>query len=377
MASIFNQQSATKAFKFDPHALANEELLYIYRGRNNALLVTLLSGALMAGVLAWGRGAALALAWYPWLLASYGWHWYIGRADKATGGIATPLSEIKLHIAAAGLAGAGWGSAAMLLPWLNPAAQAVVMVLLVIAVVTSLPRLVVFLPVFYAYTAGVLLPLVLVLPFLAPEALLLGGIVLLVTVMTLWLSAREVRELLINILLKQITFEQVSWEDRLTGLGNRRHFDDKLDNGWRQSGRQSVPLSLIILDVDMFKKFNDKYGHPAGDECLRQVAAALAGCVKRAGDSVARYGGEEFGVVMVHMPMADARRMGERMRQAVMDLGLEHELSPYGVVTISIGGATIVPSTNSTAQELVKQADEALYRAKETGRNRVEWNMIT
>jgi diguanylate cyclase (GGDEF)-like protein len=365
-----------KSFKFDPHALANEELLYIYRGRNNALLVTALSGAVMAGLLAWSLKSFTAFAWYPAFLVVYGWHWFVGRPDKATGGIATPLSEIKVHIAAAGLAGVGWGSAAFALPWLNASAQAAVMVLLVIAVITSLPRLVVFLPVFYAHTAGVLVPLMLVLPFLATDALVLGSIVLLVTGLTLALSAREIRELLVQILLKQITFEQVSWEDRLTGLGNRRHFDDKLDGGWRQAARQSVPLSLIILDVDMFKKFNDKYGHPAGDECLRQVAAALASCVKRAGDSVARYGGEEFGVVMVHMPMADAKNMGERMRQAVMDIGMEHELSPHGVVTISVGGATIIPSMDSTTQELTKQADEALYRAKENGRNRVEWNML-
>lgn len=369
-------QPAAKSFKFDPHALANEELLYVYRGRTNALLVTVLSGAVMAGMLAWGLKTFAALAWFPWMLLAYGWHWAIGRTDKATGGIATPLSEIRLHIAAAGLAGAGWGSAAVALPWLDASSQATVMVLLVIAVITSLPRLVVFLPLFYAHTAGVLVPLILALPFLNTEAMLLGGIVLLVTLMTIWLSAWEVRELLVQILLKQITFEQVSWEDRLTGLGNRRHFDDKLDAGWRQAARQGVPLSLIMLDVDMFKKFNDKYGHPAGDECLRQVAAALAGCVKRAGDTVARYGGEEFGVVMVHMPMAEARRMGDRLRQAVMDIGLEHELSPHGVVTISIGGATILPSTASTPQELVKQADEALYRAKEGGRNRVEWNMV-
>ena len=200
---------------------------------------------------------------------------------------------------------------------------------------------------------------------------------LLVTGLTLVLSAREIRELVVQILLKQIAFEQVSWEDRLTGLGNRRHFDEKLDAGWRQSARQGVPLSLIILDVDMFKKYNDKYGHPAGDECLKQVAAALGSCVKRAGDTVARYGGEEFGVVMVHMPMADAKAMGERMRKAVEAITLEHELSPFGVVTISIGGATIIPSTNSNQQELIASADEALYRAKEGGRNRVEWNMIT
>lgn len=369
-------QSFSKPFKFDPHALANEELLYIYRGRNNALLVTVLSGAVMTGLLVWGLKSAAACAWYLWLLAAYGWHWRIGRLDNVTGSVLTPLSDIRQHIAAAGLAGIGWGSAAFALPWLHTAAQPAVLVLLVIAIITALPRLVVFLPLFYAYTAGTLMPLVLTLPFLEADALLLGGIVLLVTALTLALSAREIRELLVQILLKQITFEQVSWEDRLTGLGNRRHFDNKLDAGWRQAARQGVPLSLIILDVDMFKKFNDKYGHPAGDECLRQVAAALGGSVKRAGDTVARYGGEEFGVVMVHMPMADAKNMGERMRQAVQNIGLEHEPSPYGVVTISIGGATIIPSMNSTPQELIKQADEALYRAKENGRNRVEWNII-
>lgn len=371
------KQSPTKALKFDPHALANEELAYIYRGRHNALLVTTLSGAIAASVLAWGMGSLVAFAWFPALLAANGWHWLIGRTDPATGTILTPLSGIKHHILAAGLAGLGWGSAAFLLPWLNPSAQAVLLVLLVIAVITALPRLVVFLPLFYAYTAGVLAPLVLVLPFLSADTQVLLALVLLVTGLTLFLSAREIRELLVQILLKQITFEQVSWEDRLTGLGNRRHFDDKLDAGWRQAARQGVPLSLIILDVDMFKKYNDKYGHPAGDECLRQVAAALGGCVKRAGDTVARYGGEEFGVVMVHMPMADAKAMGERMRLAVQGIGLEHEPSPFGVVTISIGGATIIPGTHSSPQSLIQQADEALYRAKESGRNRVEWNMMT
>lgn len=370
-------QSLTKALNFDPHALANEELAYIYRGRHNALLVTALCGAVMAAVLVWGLHSFEAFAWYLILMAATGWHWFIGRADQATGAILSPLADIKLHIAAAGLAGLGWGTAALLLPWMHASAQPVVLVLLVIAVISAMPRLVVFLPLFYAYTAGVLVPLVVVVPFLPTDTAILGGIVLLVTSLTLVLSAREIRELLVQILLKQIAFEQVSWEDRLTGLGNRRHFDEKLDAGWRQSARQGVPLSLIILDVDMFKKYNDKYGHPAGDKCLQQVAAALGGCVKRAGDTVARYGGEEFGVVMVHMPMADAKAMGERMRQAVQAIALEHEPSPFGVVTISIGGATIIPNMNSSPQELIARADEALYRAKEGGRNRVEWNMIT
>jgi diguanylate cyclase (GGDEF)-like protein len=331
----------------------------------------------MAAVLAWGLHSPLAFAWYPLLLACNAWHWLAGRTDPVSGAIKTPLSDIRAHTAAALLAGLGWGSAALVLPWLLPQSHAVVLVLLVVAVVTALPRLVVFLPLLYGYSAGVLAPMLLALPFLPAATAILAGIVLLVSTLTLLLSAREIRALLVQILLKQITFEQVSWEDRLTGLGNRRHFDEKLDAGWRQAMRLGVPLSLIILDVDMFKKFNDKYGHPAGDECLRQVASALAGSVKRAGDTVARYGGEEFGVIMVHMSMADARNMGERMRLAVQDLEMEHELSPHGVVTISLGGATVIPAQHASSEALVKLADEALYRAKESGRNRVEWAMVS
>lgn len=264
-----SEPSLTKALNFDPHALANEELAYVYRGRHNALLVTALSGAITVAVLSWGLHTPKAFAWFLVLMAANGWHWFIGRADKVTGAVISPLADIKLHIAAAGLAGLGWGTAAFLLPWMHPSAQSVTLVLLVIAVISSLPRLVVFLPLFYAFTVGVLMPLLLVLPFLPMDTTILGAIVLLVTGLTLFLSAREIRELVVQILLKQIAFEQVSWEDRLTGLGNRRHFDTKLDAGWRQAARQGVPLSLIILDVDMFKKYNDKYGHPGGDECLR------------------------------------------------------------------------------------------------------------
>src|SRR3569832_1226078 len=122
------KRAAEKEFKFDPHALVYEELLYIYRGRNNALLVTVLSGLVLAGILLWGLGAMAAAGWYMLLLVASGWHWHIGRPNQATGTILTPLSEISMHIAAAGLAGLGWGCAAFAVPWLQPAAQAAVLV---------------------------------------------------------------------------------------------------------------------------------------------------------------------------------------------------------------------------------------------------------
>lgn len=369
-------QSMLRNFKFEPHELASEELQHVYRGRDSALAVNMFSGAIAAILLALNLGVWAAVGWLTWLLAASLWHWSLGRPGGLAVGAALPL-EIKYHIAAAALAGLGWGILAAAMPWLDTSVQAALLVMMLVSVITAMPRLVVYLPLFVAFAGGVFAPLLLVTAFLDDAARQMVGLGLTIAVVSLSLTAREVRAILVDILRKQISYERVSWEDRLTGLGNRRHFDDQFDTAWRQAARMRVPLSLIILDVDHFKKFNDNYGHQAGDECLRRVATALSGCVKRAGDSVARYGGEEFAVVLFHTPMTEARSMGERLRKAVMDLGLEHAHSSGGVVTISVGGATTVPSADGSAEGLIKQADEALYRAKGSGRNRVEWNMTT
>lgn len=365
---------ATPGLKFDPHALASEQLQHVYRDRNGGLYTTLLGGLLQAMLIGWGTKLVFGAAWYGWLATASFWHWWIGRPVHAR--TATPLAGIPLHVAAAAVAGIGWGGAALMLPHMALSAQAAVLVVMVIAVNTALPRLVIFMPLFYAFAAGVFLPVVLVLPFLAPSAQGLTAVVLIASTLMLGLTARNVRAVLVRILLKQVSFEQVSWEDRLTGLGNRRRFDEALDAAWQHALQLGVPLSLMILDVDYFKKFNDTYGHTAGDDCLRKVATALAGCVKRAGDTVARYGGEEFAAVLFHAPMADARQMGENMCNAVRAMDIKHEQSTHQWVTISVGGATIMPKVGMSMQAFVETADAALYRAKESGRNRVEWKML-
>ncbi|MGH8106319.1 MAG: GGDEF domain-containing protein, partial [Arenimonas sp.] len=134
-----------------------------------------------------------------------------------------------------------------------------------------------------------------------------------------------------------------------------------------------VPLSLILIDVDHFKKFNDRYGHQSGDQCLAQVAQVLASSAKRACDFVARYGGEEFVILLYHMTRDDAFQLSERIRNSVENLSIAHKDSPHGRVTISLGGASILPNENSSAVNLLQTADKALYLAKENGRNRVEW----
>ena len=163
--------------------------------------------------------------------------------------------------------------------------------------------------------------------------------------------------------------------DALTGLANRRLFDAQLEQEWRRAAREETPLSLLLLDVDNFKRFNDRYGHPAGDACLRQVAAAVGGTIHRPGDLAARYGGEELAVLLPGTDQFGAVVLAERLRAAIERLGIPHEGNPRcgGVVTASVGAATIVPAGQNTGDgtTLLAQADAALYEAKRAGRNRV------
>jgi len=165
---------------------------------------------------------------------------------------------------------------------------------------------------------------------------------------------------------------QISAEDGLTGIANRRHFDHVFLREWRRAARGRYPLSLVLLDLDFFKEFNDRYGHHAGDEALRRVAAVLAGYGRRPGDLAARYGGEEFALVLASTGLGDARAIAMRVVAEVQALRIGHERSPVDeMVTISAGVATLVPDRNMSAMHLIEMADAALYRAKAEGRNRV------
>jgi diguanylate cyclase (GGDEF)-like protein len=166
--------------------------------------------------------------------------------------------------------------------------------------------------------------------------------------------------------------EDLSLVDGLTGIGNRRRFDEFLIREWRRSRRARTPLALVMLDVDYFKAFNDKYGHAAGDECLREVAATIAMVVRRPGDLCARYGGEEFAAILPHTDLAGARTLGERIRAAVTGLEIPHARSAVApVVTVSIGVAAGDIAGNEEPEALLRAADRRLYEAKIAGRNRV------
>lgn len=169
--------------------------------------------------------------------------------------------------------------------------------------------------------------------------------------------------------------ESQATEDGLTGTVNRRGLESRLESLFhaRRRGAAEAPhrISVLLFDIDFFKQYNDTYGHQAGDECLQQVAAIPGSMVQRDTDFVARYGGEEFVVVLVDTTSQDAMVMGERMRARIEQLGIPHSGSRVNdVVTISVGVASVDPLT-SDAAELIRRADDALYQAKEAGRNRV------
>lgn len=164
----------------------------------------------------------------------------------------------------------------------------------------------------------------------------------------------------------------LSSTDALTSLANRRRFDEVWEIEWQRAARLSLPLALVLIDVDEFKAYNDHYGHQAGDECLRRVATTLAGEARRAGELVARYGGEEFVLVLPGSTAQDARTFAEKIRAAVEAVAMPHAHSKAAsVVTISLGVASGVPRHAADAEALLKKADVALYLAKNQGRNRV------
>ena len=165
--------------------------------------------------------------------------------------------------------------------------------------------------------------------------------------------------------------EVLSNTDALTGLVNRRHFMEALDREWGRALRGPNWIAIAMIDVDHFKKYNDHYGHLAGDACLRRVAAALQGSVRQHVDIAARYGGEEFAVIMPNVDADTARLVAERVRGAVHNLAAPHAQSDFGLVSVSIGIAAVMPSGGMGAEELIHLADGALYDAKRNGRDRV------
>jgi diguanylate cyclase (GGDEF)-like protein len=167
---------------------------------------------------------------------------------------------------------------------------------------------------------------------------------------------------------------ELSLKDALTGLSNRRQFDEVMEREWRRAKRENSPLSFILLDIDSFKLFNDSYGHQEGDACLQRVSGVIMQEAKRPGDLTARYGGEEFAVILPNTESHHAYTIAEKIRHEIVALNIPHigsKVEDCNIVTISSGVSTFIPGQNMTQSDIIKWADAALYKAKHEGRNRV------
>jgi diguanylate cyclase (GGDEF)-like protein/PAS domain S-box-containing protein len=184
------------------------------------------------------------------------------------------------------------------------------------------------------------------------------------------ISERKETEQKLMALQKEL--EALSFKDGLTGVANRRMFDSILETEWAHARRNSQPLSLILIDIDYFKQYNDRYGHIQGDDCLRNVGQALNSAATRARDLVARFGGEEFALVLPETDAAAARKVAERCRSLIFKQQIPHEASAVSrILTVSLGVGTIIPRHEDQPLAFVEAVDRQLYQAKQDGRNRV------
>jgi diguanylate cyclase (GGDEF)-like protein len=206
-----------------------------------------------------------------------------------------------------------------------------------------------------------------------PSSLLLYSTAILATAAVIGsLSAYNLEFALRTNFLETRILNELAERDGLTGLYNRRIFDDLMRRVWRQARREKVMLQIIFFDIDYLKVYNDLYGHQAGDDCLKKIAARIADSAKRPFDFCARYGGEEFVLVLYGPPGDYARTVPEQIRQGIRDLAIPNEGSGIdNVVTVSVGVSTLDPSAGRSLTGAIQTADEALYEAKQAGRNRV------
>lgn len=206
------------------------------------------------------------------------------------------------------------------------------------------------------------------------QSVALVGTIILALAILGGLLYRQIQQLLVaerelNIIRKEL--EVIAHTDGLTSLANRRSFDVAMDKEWRRATRSQARISLILLDIDLFKQYNDLYGHLSGDDCLVHVASIIAANVNRPGDVAARYGGEEFVILLTDTDLAGAVMVAENIRLSLLNAKILHSASPFGIVTISSGVVSTCKIGEESQKEFIIKADRLLYAAKSQGRNRV------
>ncbi len=361
----------------DPHHVSTQQLAQLHRFAGIGCLSSLVN-ALIFIAFFWGHVENVQLlVWLAAVMVAASARLLNAREHRRTERVMLSSQQSSTVLLLAALNGVVWGVLPVLL---YPAPEGVYQVFLIfmlsIASASALPWYIALPGAYVTYLFCVLAPMILVLATGAEAVEQMMALMLFIFAGTLAITARTMHDGLMEALQKYFGYQQMANVDTVTQLANRRALDETLAAEWKRAARSRLPLTLIMVDIDCFKNYNDIYGHQEGDACLNQVAAALARSLRRSGDLVARYGGEEFAVVLPQMARNEAMECAERMRRAVADLGVPHSGNTQGCVTVSLGGATCIPDPRQAPAVLIKEADDALYQAKKAGRDQIRWKSM-
>ncbi|MBI5041308.1 MAG: GGDEF domain-containing protein [Gammaproteobacteria bacterium] len=361
----------------DPHQLTTHQLAQFNRQTGVGLLVGVVNAVVLAGFLWTVTDHRRLVIWLTAVILTSGLRLFVARAHAIPERVMLmPGHWAHIHLPVTVLVGLAWGSAALFLFPVDAFPQQILLILMIGATAAGALPMYIALPTAYGiYLVSVFGPLMARLFLDGDEAFQIMAGMLPVFAGSLWITARSMHFGLMESLSLHFNFQTLASLDGLTQIPNRRHFDVALANEWKRAARSGTPLSVILIDVDKFKVYNDTYGHQAGDVCLQRVARVLSDNLRRAGDMVARYGGEEFVLLLHQTPRDEGVVLAERLRASVERLGIEHSGVEGGKVTISVGGATCIPEPQVQEAALLRAADDALYQAKHGGRNRVVWGL--
>lgn len=355
-----------------------KQVEHLYANTLLAPVINIIIAAVLA-VLLWSvTPHQHILSWFLALLvlnaARIGLGWLYQRDGRSPEEI---YRWLRFSIVAAVLSGAAWGAAALLMPTDRIEYQALVILVVGGIVIGSLSTLAITKGAFSMYLFAAVAPISVRMFAIGSFIPTLIGVLTLVFMLTMYVIGQQIFGVFTSTFLARIHAENMARRDPLTNIANRRLLDEYLEQVWYYAVRGTFPLSLVLIDIDNFKRYNDHYGHTKGDECLKRVADVLRSSLPRRTDLMARYGGEEF-VALLPFTHADGGALvAERLRNAVSQLEISHAPSvstPH--VTVSLGGATCVAKSDGTPTGLVNLADQALYEAKAEGKNRCAWKTV-
>lgn len=363
------------------------QIAYLYKNKTRGVFSnTILSAVLLAFFwFHFPKQHIALLIWIGLIITLSLVRFFVGKSFQADRQYAhkSLTSWANRHVFFTSLLSTIWGLAGIVFFPSDLPHLVLLVILLFSVLLASIPTLAASRIAYYFQIFVTLTPTVILLFMSKESGNQLIGFAIIVMAMTLISASGYIYQLLFELQNAQIALQELADTDQLTKLANRRHFDRKFKDEWRRAMRERTSISLILIDVDFFKKYNDTYGHQAGDQCLQQIALALNAVTHRPADLASRYGGEEFSVLLPVTSQENALMLGERLRKKIEALKIEHSSSELGFVTVSVGVSCCEPIwdfTGNTPDEeqkltfpamLLTSADNALYDAKRSGRNRV------